>query len=127
MRRSPQGVEPAQPSVQPVARRVRRASTRVSLPSELPKGVGLALDANVDEHLGHLHSSIDGEGKRVDRSVEERLGHLETDIPAAEKVTHKPRIHPVLGTTNQASLRHAVLMREILGPPIALRDTSDSW
>ena len=96
-------------------------------PSTAPVGVGVALDASVEEHLGHLRSEIEDEEQLVDRRVEQNLGHVETHIAAAETVTQEPRHHPVLGLTNQASLRHAVLMREILGPPIALRDSNDAW
>lgn len=126
VRRSPHRVEPGLPSAQPVARRARPTTTRAMPPSKALKGVGLALDASVEEHLGHLRSEIEDQGERVSSSVEQRIGHLETHIDAAETVTQEPRRHPVLGLTNQASLRHAVLMREILGPPIALRDSNDA-
>ena len=64
------------------------------------------------EHLGHL-------------APEEHLGHLvpQPGTPATGRKRHRRLTHAT--TSARAALRHAIIMSEVLGPPLALRQAND--
>lgn len=75
----------------------------------------------VEEHLGRLESALDDETAQVDVDIEERLGHIESELEAPDATTKARGRTDKIGHQTRRSLRHAIVMREILGPPIALR------
>ncbi|MCH7871079.1 MAG: hypothetical protein IID33_05210 [Planctomycetes bacterium] len=135
--------QPEQPAVgqpRPIARRVAfggATATTAARQARSPADVPMTLEAMVEDHLGHLTSNIESETERVDRGVKRRLKHVEThvatlqskwDRPAEQKtVTDAPTASTSVRRLTRQDLRRAILLREILGPPVALRAPDEPW
>jgi hypothetical protein len=74
-----------------------------------------------EQRLGHLETTIEDRDDRIEAVIEEHLGHGDTTRPTPYAQRSARRRVPVFGRATPQVLRQAVLMREILGPPIALR------
>lgn len=119
---TPRRVARPRSSVKPTARKARPATPRPTPPSRTPVAdEPILMDEMVEDHLGHLTSMFEGEESRIEDGVERRLGHVESQLAASASLERKPlqRTLPALGT--RSSLRQAIVLCEILGPPIALR------
>ncbi len=78
-----------------------------------------------EQRLGHVESAVSQRGERLEAAMEQRLGHVEPG-PGETKADGRGRRRiPVLGRTTRQNLRQAILLREILGPPMALRQLGD--
>lgn len=131
---------PQAPAHRPVARPVvppAPSAGSVARPAMPSSRVPIALEALVEDHLGHLTSKVEGEQKRIGQGVESRLGHLESSVrpTTAPRERSTPQRKGTVGSLESTSLwplsrkglRQAILLREILGPPIALRAPDDQW
>lgn len=97
----------------------------------------MTLEAMVEDHLGHLTSNIESEAERVGRGVKRRLKPVEThvatlqgkwDRPVERKtVADAPTALTSVRRLTRQGLRRAILLREILGPPVALRAPDEPW
>lgn len=136
--RVPAPPQPPARQPRPVARRVAHDDadpTTAARQSRPRADAPMALEAMVEDHLGHLTSNIEREAGHTSRDVKRRLEHAETSVgtlkvrqsgderkiaaPAATDST------PIRRLTRQG-LRRAIVLREILGPPIALRAPDES-
>ena len=125
-----------QPVARPAAPRATRAKT-VARRARPSKDEPITLEAMVDDHLGHLTSPVEDEGKRMDKGVEARLGHMKTTIrpttaPAEVSAPRRKQRPDSLVSTSltelsRQGLRQAIVLREILGPPVALRAPDEEW
>lgn len=88
---------------------------------------GELIDTTVEDHLGHLESRLGIREDRFDEAVEERLGRVEPE--SGTQPCARPAGAPVLaiGSPSRRALRRAVVMSEILAPPLALRPSSDRF
>lgn len=114
---------PASPKPQPATQR-----PRPSQPTTKPKKAVSRtedrlghLKPTVKEHLGHVDSVIELRDDQIEQVVEEHLGHLEpSTAPTGSKkrAARGPEswLRPTAGT-----LRRAVVLSEVLQPPLALR------
>ena len=75
-----------------------------------------------EEKFGHLHP----EEKLKHLDLESRLG-IRKQAPAS--TSDLGGRSELLSVSSRAALRHAIVMREVLGPPLALRpqDEADPW
>lgn len=125
-----------QPVARPVARRAASARPVARL-TRPPKLEPITLEAIVEDHLGHLTSEVEDEGKRLDQGVEGRLGHIKTTVRPAtalsERLAARHKESPVpsaptsLRRVSRQGLRRAIVLREVLGPPVAFRASDDQW
>ena len=134
---------PEQPAVgqpRPIARRVALGSasaTTAARQARSPADVPMTLEAMVEDHLGHLTSNIESETERVGRGAKRRLKPVETlvatlqskwDRPVERKtVADAPTALTSVRRLTRQGLRRAILLREILGPPVALRAPDEPW
>ena len=121
--------EPAQRS----ATKPRRGRRIARKPGETPyDGVeaGLGhLEPTVEGRLGHLESALEDETVEVEAAVEDRLGHMDSDLDVVDPTSARSRRRTGLlaRRPTRRALQHAVLMREILGPPLALRTPDEPF
>lgn len=81
----------------------------------------------VEKRLGHLQSTIADRGDELEESVEDRLGHVDPGFPAPRATAGKRATIPGIGRATPRSLRQAILLREILGPPVSLQPPGGSF
>jgi hypothetical protein len=86
----------------------------------------MLIDTKVEDHLGHLKSKIMMREDRFDEAVEDRLGRVERETGKLRRVPPADAAVFSIGHASRRALRRAVVMSEILAPPLALRPTSDS-
>ena len=80
-----------------------------------------------EERMAHLESAVPEEELYFEEDIEERLGHVES-TPWAPAATRRGRARvPVIGCPSRQTLRRAVVLREILSPPLALRPPGDEF
>lgn len=124
-------------------RRQRQAPSREAQPQRVhprppqpPRGAPASAIQTLapDEHLGHIHSAIDDQERRFESDVEHRLGRLRSSfdtktptvapaiVPRAAGAFSMPTSAARLGVRE---LRRAVVLSEILAPPLALRASID--
>ncbi len=88
------------------------------------------LEPTVDDHIDPLHSRVEEHAELFEETVEEHLGHLKPRVAAAGRTgSRRPRdtmFGPMTGL-DRSALRRAVILREILGPPVALRSQDDRY
>jgi hypothetical protein len=108
--RAPQPAQPARPARDRVEERLGR------------------LEPTVADRLGHLDTTVDDEVDAHGAAMEQRLGHIkpETAAPDGELIQETvaeatPPLSLTLPRVTRDALRHAIVMREILGPPVAIR------
>ncbi len=126
-----QGTPRPQPTARPIPSRPRATQRPAAteerlghLTSAVEQTGGLD-EAVVEQRLGHLESSVAQRGDRLEAGMEQRLGHVEPG-PEKKPATARGGLHiPVLGRGTRHNLRQAILLREILGPPVALRQLDD--
>ena len=124
----------------PIARRPARgdeSAKTVVRRAPLPEVAPMTHEVMVEDHLGHLTSSVEGEARRVGRGVESRLKHVETDVASLKAKRDRPVAQETAAVAPDKSisirqltrhgLRRAILLREILGPPVALRAPDEAW
>lgn len=97
----------------------------------------MTLEAMVEDHLGHLTSNIESQAESVGSGVMHSLQQAETHIAPLRGRRDRPLKRKTVADTPTAStsvrrltrhgLRRAILLREILGPPVALRATDEPW
>ncbi len=83
-------------------------------------------EAARERRMAHLKSRVLEGEERFEEAVEKRLSHLE---PAPDEATAAAQACvriPVIGRLSRQTLRHAVVLREILSPPLALRPPDDT-
>ncbi len=80
----------------------------------------------VEPHLGHLSSRLDDGGERIDARVEAHLGHLQPSTAAATTEQQGQTPLEAFGRPSIRTLRQAVILREILSPPLSLRPPAES-
>ncbi len=141
-RRERQPAQPAPPSTPPPPRRRKPEPRPTSRPTvatssmenvEDPLGhltsmveqTGGADERTSQQRLGHVTSTIEGVGERLHNSIDEHLGHVESTAYARPSRTPTRARIPGFGPATPQALRQAVLLREILGPPLALRPPDD--
>ena len=121
--------EPAQRS----ATKPERGRRIARKPSETPyDGVEARLghlEPTVADRLGHLESALEDETVEVEAAVEDRLGHMDSDLDVVDPTSARSRRRTGLlaRRPTRRALQHAVLMREILGPPLALRTPDEPF
>lgn len=136
---------PEQPAVgqpRPIARRVALGGASATAAAAARQARSLAeapmtLEAMVEDHLGHLTSNLEGEAESVGSGVMHSLQQAETHIAPLRGRRDRPLKRKTVADTPTAStsvrrltrhgLRRAILLREILGPPVALRTTDEPW
>lgn len=82
-------------------------------------------ESAIDERVGILEPAVVEEAEEFDAAIDDRVGHVgpEGDMP---RVARRPSGRaPFFGRPTASDLQHAVLMREILGPPVSLRPPED--
>lgn len=133
---------PPPPTVRDTPR--RRTSPPLQRPTEPKAGKTERLPhlASGDERLGHLESiveqtggaderaseqrlhrvasSIEEAAERIHAGIDERLGHVESAAYALPTQTSGRARIPGFGRATPHAMRQAVVLREILGPPVAL-------
>lgn len=86
------------------------------------------LEPTVDDDLNRLGSRVAQRAGKVDTRVDDHLGHLTPHVAegrsASPKVTTRSSIGKLAGLS-RGEIRRAILLREILGPPVALRSQED--
>ena len=126
-----QGTPRPQPTARPISSRPRAAQRPATteerlghLTSAMEQTGGLD-EAAAEQRLGHVESAVAQRGERLESAMEQRLGHVEPG-PEKKPATARGGLYiPVLGRAAPQNLRQAILLREILGPPIALRRHDD--
>ncbi|UCC32480.1 MAG: hypothetical protein JSU86_09395 [Phycisphaerales bacterium] len=84
-------------------------------------------EAATEKRMAHLESAVPEEELHFEEDIEERLGHVES-IPRAPAATGPGRARvPIIGRPSRQALRRAVVLREILSPPLALRPPGDEF
>ncbi len=93
----------------------------------------MTLEAMVEDHLGHLTSNIGAEAERIGRGVKSRVKHVKTHVGLLQEKRDRPTERKTVAADpisvrrlTRQGLRHAILLREILGPPVALRAPDES-
>jgi hypothetical protein len=82
-------------------------------------------ESAIDDRVGHLEPAVIEEVEEFDAAIDDRVGHVgpEGNMP---RVARRPSGRaPFIGRPTTSELQHAVLMREILGPPVAFRPPTD--
>ena len=86
-----------------------------------------SLEASVDDHLKPLESGLEHSGEQVAARVEKHLGHLKPQTKLAARPDQAARESEGFARPSHSELRRAVVLREILSPPIALRAPDENW
>lgn len=137
-RRERQPAQPAPPSMPPPPRRRKPAPRPTSRPTVVTSNIenvedplghltsmveqsGGAVEQASEQRLGHITSKIDDTGERLHDGIDEHLGHVESVAYARRSQKRSQARIPGFGRATPHALRQAVLLREILGPPLALR------
>ena len=82
-------------------------------------------EAGAERRMRHLESAVPQEEKQFDEAVEERFGHMEP-APYEEPAGAKARLALIRRSSRQ-TLRRAVVLREILSPPLGLRPRDEGF
>ena len=111
---------------QPRSQIAAKAKPQQSRPSRPTQPPAKSARDRVEEHLGHLDTSVADEAEALAASTEKHLGHVKTDLTVSEEAAREavegaPSSVLGLPRLTHDALRHAVVMREILGPPLAMR------
>ncbi len=96
------------------------------LTSTVESTMGLK-EMGAEKRLGHLESAIADRGDELAAAVEGRLGHVDPGFPAPRAAAGKRATIPGIGRTTPRALRQAILLREILGPPVSLQPPGGSF
>jgi len=84
-------------------------------------------EAATEERMAHLESAVPEEELHFEEDIEERLCHVES-TPRAPAAARRGRARvPVIRCPSRQTLRRAVVLREILSPPLALRPPGDEF
>ena len=118
----------ATPSRPPIpARPPQRRTARAPSPIKHKHTVHEDLPSEVAEHVAHRAAV-----KQVEAATRPKKARSQSiDRAALSETTETPRWvpaeeHMIQGLTSPEELRRAILLREILGPPVALRE-DDPW
>ncbi len=105
----------------------QRKSQRTARPIQQPtEGKGS------EQRLGHLRSTLEAEGEEFEALIEEDIGHLITQFDEPGHPSHewaKGKAPSVTGGHVRSRLRvrrtvrEAIIVAEILAPPLAMRDS----
>ncbi len=79
------------------------------------------VDEAVSESLGQLESELAISGEHFIDAIEDRLGHVEVELVAEPDAPERKAVAGTIRRPTQKTLRRAVVMNEVLGLPIALR------
>ncbi len=114
---------PARPKPRPATQRPRPTPRtaepkRAALRTEDRLG---HLVPTLKEHLGHIDSVIELRDDQIEQVVEEHLGHLEPSTAPTASKKRVVREGEFLAKPTRSSLRRAVVLSEVLQPPLALR------
>jgi hypothetical protein len=82
-----------------------------------------AFEAEAEKRMTHLISSIPLDDQAFDAGVEERLGYEDSELEYSQVQQRGAAL--LTGQPSLSALRRAVLLREILGPPVALAPRED--
>ncbi len=96
------------------------------LESNLERTGGLE-EVATEKGLGLLESAIADRGDELDEAVAGRLGHVDPGAWAQPATAGKRLTIPGIGRATPRALRQAILLREILGPPVSLQPPADSF
>ena len=84
-------------------------------------------EAATEERMAHLESAVPEEELHFEEDIEERLGYVESTSPAPTAARRGRARVPVISRPSRQTLRRAVVLREILSPPLALRPPGDEF
>ena len=84
-------------------------------------------EAATERRMAHLESAVPEEELHFDEDIEERLGHVESTPPVPAAAGRSRARVPVISRPSRQTLRRAVVLREILSPPLALRPPGDEF
>ncbi|MGD2110394.1 MAG: hypothetical protein PVI86_13515 [Phycisphaerae bacterium] len=122
----PPGVVPAEPRRKPASpARRRTAQPDEPVPVEFLVSTldheDEVVEAAVVEHLGVLESKLTLSEEEFARAVEARMGRMDADLTTPADASDAKPAATGISTPTRSALRHAVVMNEILGLPVALR------
>lgn len=146
-RRTATSTPPAQGRQQvPPRPPVARAEV-VARPSPKPKRE-TPMPARVEDRQGGLSASLDEERRHIDTAVgesrehfdphlaaseghfmdaiERQMDYTQTEVESTTDASGPKAAGLAVGRTTQRALRRAIVMKEILGPPVALREPEGS-
>lgn len=102
-----------------------KATTKSRAPGALSR-----LEPTVDDDLDRLGSRIAQRALKVGAKVSDHLGHLKPQVAEAWESSPGSSSESLGGSMSRlsrAEIRRAIVLREILGPPIALRSPDDGF
>ena len=82
-------------------------------------------ESAIDERVGHLEPVVIEESEEFDAAIDDRVGHVEPEGEMPRTARLQRGRAPFFGRPTASELQHAVLMREVLGPPVAFRPPTD--
>lgn len=82
-------------------------------------------EAAAEKRMAHLESAVPEEELHFEEDIEERLGQVES-APWEPGAAGPGRV-PLIRRPSRQALRRAVVLREILSPPLALRPPGDEF
>ncbi len=85
------------------------------------------LEPTVDDDLDRLGSRIAQRALKVDAKVDKHIGHLKPQVAEARESRPSESLGGSMSRLSRAEMRRAIVLREILGPPIALRSPDDGF
>jgi hypothetical protein len=84
-------------------------------------------ESAIDERVGILEPAVVEEVEEFDAAIDDRMGHIGPEGSMPQVARRPSGRAPFFGRPTASELQHAVLMREILGPPVALRRHEDRF
>jgi len=82
-------------------------------------------ESAIDERVGHLEPVVIEEIEEFDAAIDDRVGHVGPAGEMPQVARRRSGRVPFFGRHTASELQCAVLMREILGPPVAFRSPTD--
>lgn len=110
---------------EPESRRRRQRAARTTAPPSRRKTGNL--EARVDERFKPLESSLEHRAEQIAARVEKHLGRLKPQTAPAARPDEAASESEGFARPSRSELRRAVVLREILSPPIALRAPEENW
>lgn len=122
-RKRPRPAQPAAPVARPAPAggppQTRRSSPRP--PTARSDAPVATVAASVSAHISAMHSRLEDESAAVDAAVERNLGGLRRRISTRDDPAESAQVEPHGRRFDAHELRRAVVLSEILGPPLSIR------
>ena len=74
-----------------------------------------------------MHSRLESESAAVDAAVKKNLGGLRTRMAAGDEHAAITYLGTPLGALTFRDLRRAIVLNEILSPPVSIRASESPW